>query len=154
VPLGNIDGITLKFESCARPSRARRPRASCPQGPQLWNRIKNPGCGLMDNSSCRRPKCTKTVTHVAGLKCYLCSWLHRMPACSPVATNAVGRWKDRPQLQISSRGEGFLFGYPDGTCQILTISRYGLQSHRAAMRVGYMENQARRTGTPLSGGVC
>jgi putative transposase len=34
VPLGNIDGITLKFEPCARPSRARRPRASCPQGPQ------------------------------------------------------------------------------------------------------------------------
>ena len=33
-PLGNIDGITLKFESCARPSRVRRPRASCPQGPQ------------------------------------------------------------------------------------------------------------------------
>lgn len=34
MPLGNIDGITLKFEPCARPSRARRPRASCPQGPQ------------------------------------------------------------------------------------------------------------------------
>jgi transposase InsO family protein len=32
--LGSIDSVTLKFEPCARPSRARRPRASCPQGPQ------------------------------------------------------------------------------------------------------------------------
>jgi hypothetical protein len=37
VQLGTINGVTLKFEPCARPrmsARARRRRASCPQGPQ------------------------------------------------------------------------------------------------------------------------
>jgi putative transposase len=37
VQLGSIDGVTLKFEPCARPllrSRARNEGASCPQGPQ------------------------------------------------------------------------------------------------------------------------
>jgi putative transposase len=37
VELGSIDGVTLKFEACARPPRkapARSGGASCPQGPQ------------------------------------------------------------------------------------------------------------------------
>ena len=37
VQLGTINGLTLKFAPCARPplsARARRRRASCPQGPQ------------------------------------------------------------------------------------------------------------------------
>ena len=37
VQLGTINGVTLKFEPCARPpmsARVRRRRASCPQGPQ------------------------------------------------------------------------------------------------------------------------
>jgi putative transposase len=37
VKLGSIDGVTLKFEPCARPpqrARARNVGASCPQGPQ------------------------------------------------------------------------------------------------------------------------
>jgi transposase InsO family protein len=37
VQLGTINSVTLKFEPCARPpmsARVRRPRASCPQGPQ------------------------------------------------------------------------------------------------------------------------
>jgi hypothetical protein len=34
VQLGSIDGVTLKFESRARPPRAHRREASCPQGPQ------------------------------------------------------------------------------------------------------------------------
>ena len=37
VHVGTIDGVTLKFQACARrqiPSRTQAPEASCPQGPQ------------------------------------------------------------------------------------------------------------------------
>src|SRR5689334_7723229 len=40
-----------------------------------WEPIKNPGCGLVDNSLWHETQVRKTVTYVAGLKCYPCSRL-------------------------------------------------------------------------------
>jgi hypothetical protein len=64
VQLGTIDGGTLKFAPRApRPlsSRARNPKASCPQAHSRWDCAKHPGCGLVDNSPEQKAKCEKVL---------------------------------------------------------------------------------------------